>query len=106
MNEVSRLAIEYQLKSIEAEELLALLQEARNQNFKYSSELSQYITDNNLGEIYPHISGIVHMKQEADEWDFKGGFNRKIYAIVCKELNLKNKNSGAEAVGFTSYSNL
>ncbi|MFA2961552.1 hypothetical protein KWD87_17940 [Acinetobacter pittii] len=46
------------------------------------------------------------MKQEADEWDFKGGFNRKIYAIVCKELNLKNKNSRAEAVGFTSYSNL
>lgn len=63
MNEVSRLAIEYQLKSIEAEELLALLQEARNQNFKYSSELSQYITDNNLGEIYPHISGIVRRIQ-------------------------------------------
>lgn len=84
MNEVSRLAIEYQLKSIEAEELLALLQEARNQNFKYSSELSQYITDNNLGEIYPHISGIVHMKQEADEWDFKGDLIEKSMLLFVK----------------------
>ena len=32
------------------------------------------------------------MKQETDEWDFKGGFNKKTYAIICKELNLKNKN--------------
>ena len=106
MTEVSRLAIEYQLTSIEAEELLALLQDACKQNFTYSSELSRYITDNNLGSLYPNISGIVHMKQQTDEWDFKGGFNKKTYAIVCKELNLKNKNSGAEAVGFTSYSNL
>ena len=106
MTEVSRLAIEYQLTRIEAEELLALLQDARNQNFTYSSELSRYITDNSLGNVYPNISGIVHMKQETDEWDFKGGFNKKTSAIICKELNLKNKNSGAQAIGFTPYSDL
>ena len=31
------------------------------------------------------------MKQETEEWDFKGGFNKKTSAIICKELNLKNK---------------
>jgi len=106
MTELSRLAIDYQLTQIEAEELLALLQDTRNQNFTYSSELSRYITNNNLGNLYPHISGIVHMKLETDEWDFNGGFNKKTYAIICKELNLKNKNSGAQAVGFTSYKDL
>lgn len=106
MSEVSRLAIEYELTRIEAEEIFALLQDASKQNFTYSSELSSYITDNSLGNIYPNISGIVHMKHETNEWDFKGGFNKKIYAIICKELKLKNKNSGAEAVSFTPYSDL
>jgi hypothetical protein len=86
--------------------LFAFLEDVRHRNFTYSSELSRYITDYNLGNLYPNISGIVHMKQQTDEWDFNGGFNKKTYAIVCKELNLKNKNSGAQAIGFTPYNDL
>lgn len=99
-----RLAAQHKLTTIEAQELDALIQRVRNQNFKYSDELTRYITDNNLGEIYPNISGIVRMKDVVNEWDYEGGFSKKIYAIICHELNLKNKNSGAQAIGFTPYS--
>lgn len=103
MSEISRLAIQHKLTRKEAEELYALIQDARNQNFTYSNELSRYITDNNLGETYPHISGIVRMKDTKQEWDYDGGFSKRTYAIICSELNLKNKNTSAQAIGFTPY---
>lgn len=106
MKTPQQLANQYQLNYIESQELYNLLNHVDAYDFKYSKELSNYITQNQLGHRYPNISGIVYMKDGNDHWDFNGGFPTKIYKIICKELNLKSQYSSAQATGFTSYNDL
>lgn len=87
----------------EAKELSNLLYRMRSQNFRNSGDLSSYIRRNKLGYDYPHISGVVRMRDAHREWDFKGGFPKNIYAIICQELGLSSRGSRAEAVSFKSY---
>ncbi|MEZ2235271.1 cold-shock protein [Microcoleus sp.] len=87
-------------------ELLLLLKELRPLKFKYSNQLSAYIAKNQLGYRYPNISGIVRMAKEGKEWDFKGGFHKEVYKIICRELGLANQGTSATATKFTSYQQL
>lgn len=96
----------YSLSYREAYELVNLISEITPLGFTHSSQLSNHIKDHQLGYKYPNISGIVTMQREDREWDFKGGFPKNIYRILCKELNLDGRNSDARAVGFISYSDM
>ena len=100
------LAQENNLSKIESEELLKLITDMKAMNFSSSGDLSNYIKRNKLGHKYPNISGIVTMTSGRDTWNFEGGFPSKIYAIVCKELQLKGKGTFAQVVGFKPYKDL
>lgn len=89
-----------------ASELTALISEVETKGFKYSKELSNYITDNQLKNKYPNISGVVKMEKAGEQWDFSGGFPKKIYGIVCSELGLSDQGTTAKAVGFKSFKDM
>lgn len=97
-----RLALE-ELKEIEFQQLV---DEMRNQNFAYSSQVSNYIRQNCLGNKYKHISGHLEMTNNGNSWIFTGGFPRDIYARLCSELQLENNGSSARAGKFTSFNDL
>mgnify|MGYP006271403195 CR=1 FL=1 len=97
------LARRYGLDSVEAEELRSLLKNMAPLGFESSKQLSTYICKHKLGHQYPNISGIVRMRQNGEEWDFRGGFPPSIYKIICCELGLRNEGTSARAVGFTSF---
>lgn len=100
------LAKRHRLSQVEVEELSMLLKDMKYKGFIYSSELSSYIKQHNLGSKYPNVSGIVTMQNLSDTWDFNGGFPRNIYRIVCQELGLVDKGTSAKAIDFLSYKKL
>jgi cold shock CspA family protein len=102
-NEIRRLASQYSLGEVEAEELHQLLTEMRPLGFTRSKELSNYIVKHRLGYKYPNISGIVRMQEASQEWDFHGGFPTSIYRIICQELDLDNERTLARPIGFTPF---
>ena len=81
----------------------SLILEVRNKGFKFSKELSNYIINNQLQEKYPNISGIVKMKKDSKEWDFYGGFSKKIYRILCDNLDLSDQETKAKAISFKPF---
>jgi len=90
----------------EESELLALISEVKSKGFKYSKELSSYILKNQLKRKYPNISGVVKMEKSGEQWNFSGGFPKKIYGIVCSELGLSDQGTTAKAVGFKSFKDM
>jgi len=105
-SEDERFKYKYSMSSTEANELKRLLKNMEALGFTKSSDLSKYITDNKLGEQYPNISGIVLMQDGGEEWDFEGGFPRKIYRIICEELNLQSNHTSAQAIGFKPFNDI
>ena len=102
-NEIGRMARDYGLKKLEADELHQLLTEMRPLDFKHSKQISAHIVRHKLGSKYQHISGILRMREAGTEWDFHGGFPPQIYRIICTELGLGRQGTHAEAVGFTPF---
>ncbi|MGG6420046.1 hypothetical protein [Vibrio cholerae] len=96
----------YSMNKTEASELVALISEVKTKGFKYSKELSNYIIKNQLKRKYPNISGVVKMEKSGEQWDFSGGFPKKIYGIVCSELGLSDQGTTAKAVGFKSFKDM
>ncbi|EGR4144188.1 hypothetical protein CGT92_17955 [Vibrio metoecus] len=96
----------YSMNKTEASELAALISEVKTKGFKYSKELSNYIIKNQLKRKYPNISGVVKMEKSGEQWDFSGGFPKKIYGIVCSELGLSDQGTTAKAVGFKSFKDM
>lgn len=102
-NEIRRLAEKYRLKVVEVDELYQLLEEMRPKKFTHSKQLSNYIVKYKLGYKYKHISGILTMQNDEDEWPFDGGFRTDIYRIICQELILDNQHTKSWAKDFESY---
>ncbi|RME49982.1 MAG: hypothetical protein D6790_21795 [Caldilineae bacterium] len=100
------LAQRYGLSPVEAEELHDLLAFMAPKRFETSKQLSNFIVTHQLGHRYPNISGIVRMELDGEEWDFKGGFPPKIYAIICDELGLSNQGTRARPIGFIPFRDL
>ena len=94
------------LLSVDLVEFNQLMEELKPLKFRSSGEVSKYIMRNQLGYKYPNISGIVRMERDGEQWDFKGGFPKHVYAKICKALELDCARSRAKAVGFTSFSEL
>ena len=87
-------------------ELYDLIEDVKEQNFLFSSDLSYYITKNKLGYEYPNISGVVTMENSDNRWKFKGGFPTNIYRIICQILNLSSQHTRTRVVGFKSYASM
>ena len=94
----------YNLNLEEASELSDLLNFFQAKNFTHSNQLSKYISNNNLSERFPILTGIGHFKSQNgdNEWDLENALPPKFYSIVCENLNLKNNESGATMVDFKS----
>lgn len=97
------LAQKYNLAKIESDELSKLLIDMESLKFLFSKDLSEYIVKYKLGYKYPNISGIVRMRESNTEWDFRGGFPPRIYAIICEELKLSDQGSNAKPIAFKSF---
>lgn len=88
------------------DEFRELVAEMSEIGFTNSSQVSEYITRNRLGNKYKNISGKLEMIMEDNVWDFDGGFPPKIYARLCKELGLRNQGSKAVPGKFTPYKDI
>lgn len=98
----------YKESSVDAREreFQALVAEMKPLGFTKSAEVSRYIIQHRLGNKYQHISGVLTMEQDGDQWDFQGGFPPKVYARLCDELGLGNQGSAARPVDFVPFSDL
>lgn len=92
--------------AVEAKEFSALVREIDGLGFTRSSEVSQYIVRNKLGQKYPHISGVVTMRAQGRDWEFVGGFPSHIYARLCQQLGLTSNGSYAQVVRFKPFSQI
>jgi hypothetical protein len=90
-------------EQIKEDEFQNLVAEMTRFRFTHSNQVSNYIVSNHLGYKYKNISGILQMELDDKSWSFKGGFPPKIYARLCKELDLSNNGTRARAVAFESF---
>lgn len=93
-------------REVEEKEFEELVAEMKPLGITESREVSRYIINNRLGYKYKNISGIVEMEKNGTSWDFKGGFQKDIYARLCKELGLHNQGTRAKVVGFKAFKDL
>lgn len=82
------------------EELVAFFKPMR---FRKSSQLSNYIAENQLGYKYPDLSGYLELTNGDDTWEFEGAIHPKYYAEICYRLELYNENSDSIPKRFESY---
>ena len=84
------------------EELVAFF---KPMHFRKSSQLSNYIADNQLGYKYPDLSGYLELTNGDETWEFEGAIHPKYYAEVCYRLGLDNENSDSIPQSFESFRN-
>ena len=84
------------------EELVAFFEPM---HFTKSSQLSNYIAENQLGYKYPDLSGYLELTNGDDTWEFEGAIHPKYYAEVCYRLGLDNENSDSIPQSFESFRN-
>lgn len=88
------------------QELAELIFFFQDKDFKESAELSRYITRHRLGMRYPNLTGTLTMRDDESSWEFKNGIAPWAYRIVCEELGLGNRQSGAVPEKFIPNKNL
>lgn len=91
------------LNKIQINELNSLIINMKKHNFKLSSQLTNYLENNNLQSFYPNIVGQVKMNNQNGDFYFEGGLDPDIYYYVCEKLELKNNNSGSKVKEFIPY---
>jgi len=84
INEERKKQLEFQerQRKVEEEEFEQLVDEIQPKDFTQSSQVSQYIIRNRLGDKYKHISGVLEMMNSHSSWKFNGGFHL-IYMPSC-----------------------
>ncbi len=95
----------YNATRAEIREFWALVRECRALGFTESSEVTEYIMENNLGEKYKHIAGDLYLSNNRGSWTYPG-ISPEYYGKLCCELNL-NRVSRARLDDFRpfAYSN-
>lgn len=92
----------YGLTNDEAHELSSLLNFFQKKNFTHSDQLNNYITNNNLSNQFPILTGMGIFQKNGNRWNLENALSKRFYGIVCGYLGLQNKESGATMVGFIS----
>lgn len=95
-----------ELQESKKREFQELLAELRPLGFTESWQASKYLFERHLGNKYKSISGVLKMKLGGEVWSFSGGFPTDVFARLCRELNLRDRGSGARAIEFKSYRSL
>jgi hypothetical protein len=90
----------------EEEEFRQLVAEMAPLRFTHSTQVSAYIVKHKLGQRYKHISGILQMELDGENFSFHGGFPPYIYARLCDALGLASKQSRARPQTFTPYADM
>lgn len=94
-------------ESLDVQEFNELITELSKLGFTHSSEVSEYIVKNNLGNKYKNISGIIQMTKHSDKWLFDGGFPPDVYGRLCRKVKLNNNNGSQSRPGkFTPYKSI
>ena len=96
----------YYIDGEELKELRLLVADCKGRGFTMSYQVSRYIVNNRLGYKYRHIAGDLHLRKSHDKWVYNGGIAPKYYRMLCIELGLGNKHSGAEVEKFRSYAEM
>lgn len=96
----------YYITGVELNEFKLLVAECKERGFTMSCQVSKYIVNNRLGYKYRHIAGDLHLRKSYDQWIYKGGIAPRYYRMLCIELGLGNKHSGAEVEKFRSYAEM
>ena len=97
---------EFEQLVVEEKEFEQLVSEMAPLGFTESAQVSAYIVRNKLGYKYKNISGILEMELNGNTWNFKGGFPPRIYARLCQELGLGNRETQAKPGKFESFKEL
>ena len=105
-NTVRRSMSAISLNAAEEAEVEELVELFRGMGFTQSAQISNYIRRNRLGFRFPNISGYLSLSSEdgLDSWDFEGGIKPFYYREICRRLDLHNKRSRAQVIGFKSFS--
>ncbi len=93
-------------KREEDDEFRQLVAEVSALGFTKSADVSKYIKHHRIGYKYKHISGILQMEMDGNEWSFDGGFPRHIFARLCDVLELQDQGSRAIPGAFTPYKDI
>lgn len=88
------------------EEIKELVRLFRREGFTESSEISNYIAQNQLGYKFPNIAGHLTMTDGSSSWDFDGGISPQYYAEICNRLGIgNNRHTQSWVEDFESYGN-
>lgn len=93
----------YNATRAEIREFWALVRECRDLGFTESSEVTEYIMANNLGERYQHIAGDLYLSNSRGSWTYPGGISPEYYGKLCRELNLHSQASHARLDDFRPF---
>lgn len=74
-----------------------------DKGFTRSSEVSNYIREQELGYRFKHISGYLELSDGCQTWEFEGGIAPQYYAEICYRLGLNDNGSDAKTVGFECF---
>ena|GEM_PF-6015536 len=84
--------------SPEEDEYQQLLEICRDMDFDSPIDLSEYITDNNIGQDFPLLTGDVKFD---DGSLLENGIAPDIYGRLCRDLGFNRQSSSKYVTGFT-----
>ncbi|MCQ2191261.1 MAG: hypothetical protein MJZ23_00170 [Paludibacteraceae bacterium] len=85
------------------DEYQRLLDICRNMDFEAPYELSEYITDNNIGRYFPHLAGDVKFD---DGSTLENGIAPESYGRLCRDLGFEGPKSYKYVTNFTPNKDL
>lgn len=81
-----------------AEEYKELLDLCKSSNVHSPYDLSRYLSDNNMGEKFPHLAGDVEF---SSGYVLKNGISPRVYASLCRALNYDGTKKDTFVVKYT-----
>lgn len=72
--------------------------------FSNSSQISHYIKTHDMRANWPHITGIIIMREsDGNSFEYDGGISPRWYKYICSELGLGNNKTNSNPERFVPY---
>lgn len=88
------------------QEFSYLLEDIKKYNLQKISDISKFITDNNLSEKYGNISGLLKISQENETYYLTGGISPTYHKKLCQLLKIEEFEKKFKVVNFISFNQL
>ena len=88
---------------VEGMEYEMLLQLVKKYNISSPKELSAFITANRIGNRFPHLCGLIRMRDGIYSWDYKNGIAPSVYGRLCEDMEFGGPVSSAKVESFTPW---